>query len=81
MRRRQLKTLGWADLGKRIEFTNTQGRYVDGNLRSFTHGVFSHPSAGEYDVPRVLVTVYTARLHESHWANPELVARLHPKED
>ncbi|MGP5484593.1 hypothetical protein ACTXMZ_16590 [Brachybacterium alimentarium] len=88
MRRRKLKTLARADIGKHIEFTSTQGRSVAGQIRAFTHGVFSHPSAGEIDVPRVLVSVYRDNdhagqcvplsLHESHWADPETVARIHP---
>lgn len=72
-----MKTLAWDDIGKRIEFTGSRGRHVDGVLRSFTHGVFSHPSAGEYDVPRVLVSVYAGRSHESHWTDPESSARIH----
>lgn len=78
MRRRQMKTLAWDDIGKRIEFTGSRGRHVDGVLRSFTHGVFSHHGKGEYDVPRVLVTVYAGHSHEAHWTDPESTARIHP---
>jgi hypothetical protein len=82
-RRRTLASLSRADIGKQIEFVGTRGRQIEGIIRAFTHGVFSHESAGEVDVPRVLVTVQAFRSFESHWSTPEALATItdrHPSE-
>lgn len=85
-RRRKLGTLSRADIGKRITFTCAckMPRHVEGVIRAFTHGVFSHESAGEIDAPRVMVTIAPQRDtqivvpfgSETHWATPETSARL-----
>ena len=76
--RRKLGTLTRADIGKRITFICecSRPRRVEGVIRAFTHGVFSHESAGEIDVPRVMVSVYAIRSHDTHWGTPETVATL-----
>ena len=85
-RRRTLGTLTRADIGKRITFTCEckMPRHVEGIIRAFTHGVFSHESAGEIDVPRVMVTIgrkgdtqiVVPFCAETHWGTPETAARL-----
>lgn len=75
-RKRKLSTLVSADIGKRIEFTSTQGHHVEGTLRAFTHGVFSNATKGERDVPLVGINLYTYRSHEHHWATPDDLATL-----
>lgn len=81
-RKRKLATLSRDDIGKRVAFTCTCcGHHVEGTLRAFTHGVFSHPSAGEVDVPRVGIMVYAYRnTHVHHWALPETLAMLTEQE-
>lgn len=77
-RKRKLATLVPADIGKRIAFVSTQGHHVEGQLRAFTHGVFSNHTKGEVDVPLVGINLYTYRSHEHHWATPEDHATLTP---
>lgn len=79
MSRRKLGTLSRADIGKRITFTSTAGRQVEGVIRAFTHGVFNSPSRGEVDRSLVLVTIVPQRVtqivapfgSEAHWAEPD----------
>ena len=78
-RKRKLGTLTRADLGKQVTFTCecvNNSRPVEGSLRSFSHGLFSHESEGVSDAALVGITVRTHRSHETHWATPETIGRL-----
>ncbi|WP_292727132.1 hypothetical protein [Microbacterium sp. UBA837] len=69
-----------ADIGKRITFTSLSGRTVEGQVRAFTHGVFSNNTKDEVDVPLVGISVYALRSHEHHWATPETLAEFRTNE-